>query len=187
MHSNITNQVKHVGEHTVKVAQSCSGLGSAARRNPRRLVGEVGDSKGGSQSMCFARECPKKMHVYAVSYTMDLQLCRILCHRPSISMHFHAVSYAMDLQYLCTFMLYPMPWTFNIYAFVQGIFYYMDFLIYGVFFYMALLGSGPRAFGAQDVCIFTRDPEPSGLRIYAFLHRTLSLEGSGCTHFCTGP
>ena len=172
MHSNITNQVKHVGEHTVKVAQSCSGLGSVARRNPRRLVGEVGDSKGGSQSMCFARECPKKMHVYAVSYTMDLQLCRILCHRPSISMHFHAVSYAMDLQYLCI---------------CTG-----DFLLYGFFniwrfFYMALLGSGPRAFGAQDVCIFTRDPEPSGLRIYAFLHRTLSLEGSGCTHFCTGP
>jgi len=118
VHSNITNQVKHVGEHTVKVAQSCSGLGSAARRNPRRLVGEVGDSKGGSQSMCFARECPKKMHVYAVSYTMDLQLCRILCHRPSISMHFHAVSYAMDLQYLCIctgdFLLYGF---FNIWRF----------------------------------------------------------------------
>ena len=99
----------------------------------------------------------------------------------------YAASYATDLQYLCIFMPYPMPWTFNIYAFVQGIFYYMDFLIYGVFLYMALLGSGPRAFGAQDVCIFTRDPEPSGLRIYAFLHGTLSLEGSGCTHFCTGP
>ncbi len=128
---------------------------------------------------------------YAASYATDLQYlcifmpypmpwtfntyalsCCIPCHGPSISMHFHAVSYAMDLQYLCI---------------CTG-----DFLLYGFFniwrfFYMALLGSGPRAFGAQDVCIFTRDPEPSGLRIYAFLHRTLSLEGSGCTHFCTGP
>ncbi len=34
---------------------------------------------------------------------------------------------------------------------------------------------------------WARDPEPSGLKMYAFLHGTLSLRGSGYMHFYTGP